>query len=127
MVFILKYWKQIGVALIMFVVMSLCGVIHFKNATIIEMSGTIRVKNAELALSNSSIYTLQAEIEKVNQIIDDVHQRQILTQKETAIRLADLVSEKTSLKKQMADIMAIPETGNECEDIISLLDNLGEL
>lgn len=126
MVFVLKYWKQLSVALLALVILTLMGTIYLKNQTIEQMGSTIKVKEAELALSNSSIYSLQREVEMQNQLLTDFTAAQQLKQKQTKAQLLQLEAEKTHLQFKVANILAIPETGNECEDVLSLLDTIGE-
>lgn len=125
MIAILTYWKQISVTLIVVVLVSLFWTISVKNATIQDLQDTIIVKEAEIAVSNNSIYTLQNEIEKYNQRMNIFIQTQQLKQKETEQQLQKLLIEKASLQVQMEDILSTPETGDECTDITSLLDNVG--
>lgn len=125
MIFVLKYWKQLSVALLALVIVTLMGTIYIKNQTINQMSSTIKVREAELALSNSSIYSLQLEITKQNEAMIVVEEAKLLQQEKTKMQLRQLLQEKEALDQQIIDILSIPETGNECKDVISLLDTIG--
>lgn len=121
-----QYWKQIVFGLMVLSIVGLCLVVQMKNLEIENLGNSLRAKEAELALSNSSISALQREIEMQNTKMDEIIKAQTIKQQEAKVQLLKLEAEKLLLKEQMSDIMSTPETGDECKDVLGLLNTVGE-
>lgn len=121
-----QFWKQIVVGLMALCIAGLWFTVHNKNFEIENLHSNLRAKEAELALSNSSVSALQREVEMQNQKMDEVIKVQTIKQNESKEQLQKLQAEKRQLQEQMVEVMSVPETGDECKDVLGLLGTVGE-